>query len=236
MDIKSVAGPLRGGQTARMIDHTVLASDADENKVADLCDEALRFGFHSVFLQPCRVEQASRLLKGSDISVGSVAGFPFGAALTETKSGEAAAVVENGATEVEMVINIGWIKDGSWDLVGADIENVNRAARSAGDGVSIVIKVIIETCLLTEAEKIKAALVIKEAGADFVKTSTGYMEAGAIAADVALIRRTVGPDFGVKASGGIRTAADLAEMISAGADRIGTSAGVAIMGELESDV
>jgi deoxyribose-phosphate aldolase len=173
-------------------------------------------------------------MSGSDVGVGSVAGFPFGYETTAIKAVQAATVIAGGASDVDMVLNIGWIKDGLWDDVAADIKETTLAARAAAGGRPIIVKVIIETCLLTDDEKKRAALAVVRAGADFVKTSTGYSTGGAVAGDVALLRKTVGPDFGVKASGGIRTLDQFRVLAEAGADRIGTSAGVAIMDELES--
>lgn len=218
-------------EIAKLIDHTVLGSDADAKKIAQLCDEARRFGFKSVFLQPCRVEQAFALLRGTPINVGTVSGFPFGANKTEIKAREAALAISQGAQEVDMVINVGWIKDGRWDDVASDISQVVKASKVVGRDRPIIVKVIIETCLLTDDEKRRAAAAVKEAGADFVKTSTGYMGGGATVEDVALLRSVVGPDFGVKASGGIRTLEQVKALIEAGANRIGTSAGAQIMNE-----
>lgn len=218
-------------EIANMIDHTALSSDADASKIEKLCSEARRYGFKSVFTQPCRAALAVAFLKGTGISVGTVSGFPFGANETETKIKEAVLAVALGVSEVDMVINIGWIKDARWDEVALDISRVVEASRAAGKGRQITVKVIIETCLLTDAEKRRAAKAVKDSGADFVKTSTGYMGGGATVEDVAILREVVGPDFGIKASGGIRTLAQTKALIKAGANRIGTSAGVAIMNE-----
>jgi len=218
-------------EIAPLIDHTALGSDVDIKKVEQVCAEARRYGFKSVFVQPCRVELAVEHVRGSGIHVGTVAGFPFGANNTETKAAEAALAVAQGADELDMVINVGWIKDGRWEAVEADIGQVVKACRQSGAGRQISVKVIIETCLLTDDEKRRAAMAVKEAGADFVKTSTGYMGPGANVNDVVLLRAVVGPDFGVKASGGIRTLEQVKALIKAGASRIGTSAGVQIMNE-----
>lgn len=215
---------------AKLIDHTVLNSDADKKKIEHLCAEARNFGFKSVFLHPCRVEQAVIHLRGTSINVGTVSGFPFGANRTEIKAREAALAVSQGAQEIDMVINVGWIKDGRWDDVASDISAVVKAAKVGSDR-PVTVKVIIETCLLTDEEKRRAAMAVKDAGADFVKTSTGYMGGGATVEDVALLRAAVGPEFGVKASGGIRTLEQVKALIAAGATRIGTSAGVQIMNE-----
>lgn len=216
---------------AKRIDHTALGSDLSANGVMRLCQEAKEHGFRSVFLQPCRVRLAADLLKGTGIAVGTVAGFPFGANFSEVKAREAALAVSLGAAEIDMVINVGWIKDGRWEDVRKDIGLVVKAAAEASDGGRAIVKVIIETCLLSDSEKRRAAIVIKEVGADYVKTSTGYMGAGANADDVRLLRAVVGDDFGVKASGGIRTLAQATDLVEAGADIIGTSAGVAIIEE-----
>lgn len=216
---------------AKLIDHTTLGSDVDIKKIKQLCAEARQYGFKSVFLQPCRVELAVEQVWGTGVHVGTVSGFPFGANNTETKAAEAALAVAQGADELDMVINVGWIKDGRWEAVEADIGQVVYACRQAGAGREISVKVIIETCLLTDDEKRRAAMAVKGAGADFVKTSTGYMGPGANVDDVALLRAVVGPDFGVKASGGIRTLEQVKALIKAGANRIGTSAGVQIMNE-----
>jgi deoxyribose-phosphate aldolase len=216
----------------RLIDHTTLGAEDSAQKIRELCAQAREFDFRAVFVHPCRVALASDLLKDTAISVGTVAGFPFGANLSVSKAGEAAAAVERGAQEIDMVINVGWIKDGRWDDVRADIEGVVQAARAVGRAT--VVKVIIETGLLDDDEKRRAALTVQEAGADFVKTSTGYLGPGANAADVELLREAVGPEFGVKASGGVRTLAQFEGLVIAGASVIGTSAGLAIMAEAEA--
>lgn len=216
---------------AKLIDHTLLSADADESRVKQLCDEARRFKFRAVMVQPCRVGSAVEYLLDSGIDVGTVAGFPFGANDTATKVAEAARAVLEGATDIDMVINIGWLKDGRWERVKTDIGSVVESGRGAAAGRKVTVKVIIEACLLSDKEKETAAAAVVEAGADYVKTSTGYLGPGANAYDVALLRKAVGPDFGVKASGGVRTLAQLRELANAGANRIGTSAGVAIMKE-----
>jgi deoxyribose-phosphate aldolase len=215
----------------RLIDHTTLGAEDDAQKIKELCSQAREFGFRAVFVQPCRVALAVDLLSDTGIRIGTVAGFPFGANLPAVKAREAAAAVDLGAQEIDMVINVGWIKDGRWDDVKDDIAGVVQACR-AGSGA--VVKVIIETGLLTDEEKRLAALAVKDAGADFVKTSTGYLGEGANVDDVALLREAVGPEFGVKASGGIRTLAQLEELVIAGASVIGTSAGLPIMAEVEA--
>ena len=213
---------------AKYIDHTLLKPDATEAQIEKLCAEAREYGFASVCVNSCYASLAARLLAGSDVAVCCVVGFPLGAATTAAKAFEAADAAQNGATEIDMVINVGAAKDGRWDDVEADIAGVAAAIEGKA-----LLKVIIETCLLTDAEKIEACRAAVRAGADFVKTSTGFSKAGATAADVALMRKTVGPEIGVKAAGGIRTCADAMAMIEAGASRIGASAGIAILAEAE---
>ncbi len=213
---------------AKYIDHTLLKPDATEAQIEKLCAEAREYGFASVCVNSCYASLAARLLAGSDVAVCCVVGFPLGAATTAAKAFEAADAAQNGATEIDMVINVGAAKDGRWDDVEADIAGVAAAIEGKA-----LLKVIIETCLLTDAEKIEACRAAVRAGADFVKTSTGFSKAGATAADVALMRKTVGPEIGVKAAGGIRTYADAMAMIEAGASRIGASAGIAILAEAE---
>ncbi|MBE7006876.1 MAG: deoxyribose-phosphate aldolase [Ruminococcaceae bacterium] len=213
---------------AKYIDHTLLKPDATEAQIEKLCAEAREYGFASVCVNSCYASLAARLLAGSDVAVCCVVGFPLGAATTAAKAFEAADAAQNGATEIDMVINVGAAKDGRWDDVEADIAGVAAAIEGKA-----LLKVIIETCLLTDGEKIEACRAAVRAGADFVKTSTGFSKAGANAADVALMRKTVGPAIGVKAAGGIRTCADAMAMIEAGASRIGASAGIAILAEAE---
>ena len=213
---------------AKYIDHTLLKPDATEAQIEQLCAEAREYGFASVCVNSCYASLAARLLAGSDVAVCCVVGFPLGAATTAAKAFEAADAAQNGATEIDMVINVGAAKDGRWDDVEADIAGVAAAIEGKA-----LLKVIIETCLLTDGEKIEACRAAVRAGADFVKTSTGFSKAGATAADVALMRKTVGPEIGVKAAGGIRTCADAMAMIEAGASRIGASAGIAILSEAE---
>lgn len=213
---------------ARMIDHTLLKPDAMPDQVAQVCDEARRYHFASVCVNPVYVEQCVQALAGvEDVAICTVIGFPLGATLPEVKAYEAAQVLEKGASEVDMVQNVGALKAGNYDLVRRDIAGVVSVAHAHG----AICKVILETGLLTDAEKETACQIAKEAGADFVKTSTGFGPGGATAADIALMRRVVGPDMGVKASGGVRTYADAQVMIAAGATRIGASAGVRIVEE-----
>ena len=210
---------------AKYIDHTILKPDATTAQVRKLCDEAKAYHFASVCVNPARIALVAEELKGSDVIACCVVGFPLGAIPTESKAAETAVAVKNGAGEIDMVINVGAAKDGDWDLVQSDITAVKKACGNAK------LKVIIETCLLTDEEKVKACEASKAANADFVKTSTGFSTGGATAADIALMRKTVGNEMGVKASGGIRTHADAQTMIDAGASRIGASSGIAIVSE-----
>jgi deoxyribose-phosphate aldolase len=210
---------------AGYIDHTLLKPDATEPQILVLCREAVGYNFFSVCINPSYVETAVNALKGSGVRVCCVVGFPLGATTTSVKAFETAEAVKNGAAEIDMVIHIGALKEHKEDYVSADIAAVVKAA--AGRPV----KVIIETGLLTEAEKVLACRLAKEAGASFVKTSTGFGPGGATVADIQLMRETVGSGFGVKASGGVRSAETAREMIEAGATRIGTSSGVLIVSE-----
>ena len=210
---------------AKMIDHTLLKPDATQQEIAQLCFEARKYGFASVCVNPTWVSLCAELLKGSPVKVCTVIGFPLGATSSETKAFETETAIRQGATEIDMVINIGALKARDLDLVARDIRGVVNAAHPRG----AIVKVIIETILLTDEEKTIASLLSKEAGADFVKTSTGFAGGGATVQDVALMRKAVGPDMGVKASGGVRTFEDAENMIKAGATRIGASAGVKII-------
>ena len=210
---------------AKMIDHTLLKPDATQQEIAQLCFEARKYGFASVCVNPTWVSLCAQLLKGSEVKVCTVIGFPLGATSSETKAFETETAIQQGATEIDMVINIGALKARDLDTVARDIRGVVNAAHRHG----IIVKVIIETTLLTDEEKTLASLTAKEAGADFVKTSTGFAGGGATVHDVELMRRAVGPQMGVKASGGVRTYEDAASMIKAGATRIGASAGVKII-------
>ena len=211
---------------AKMIDHTLLKPEASQEQVKKLCQEAVEYGFHSVCVNSCYVSFCADLLKDSDVKVCTVIGFPLGAMSSAGKAAEAAAAVKDGADELDMVINVGMIKSGDWEYVRQDIEGVVEAA-----GSSALLKVFVETCLLTEDEKRRACRVCREAGAAFVKTSTGFSTGGATAADVRLMRAEAGDSMGVKASGGIRSLKDAEEIADAGADRIGTSSGIAIVRE-----
>ncbi|KAF0825588.1 deoxyribose-phosphate aldolase [Cytobacillus firmus] len=215
---------------AKMIDHTLLKADATKDQIEKICAEAKEYNFASVCVNPTWVKLSSDLLNGTEVKVCTVIGFPLGASTPETKAFETKNAIENGATEVDMVINIGALKGGDNELVERDI----RAVVDAAKGKALT-KVIIETCLLTEEEKVRACELSVKAGADFVKTSTGFSTGGATAEDIALMRKTVGPDIGVKASGGVRSAEDAQKMIEAGATRIGASSGAAIVNGLTSD-
>ena len=199
------------------LDHTLLKANASRGDILKVCEEAKAYKTASVCVNTCWAKTVHEALKGSGVKTCVVVGFPLGAMLTEGKAEEARLAVANGAEEVDMVINVGFIKGNEWDLVKGDIAAVVAAAKPA------IVKVIIETCLLTDEEKVKACETAKAAGAAFVKTSTGFSTGGATAADIALMRKTVGPDMGVKASGGVRTREQAEEMIGAGASRIGCS-------------
>jgi deoxyribose-phosphate aldolase len=222
--MKSNANPMHGN-VARMIDHTLLKPDATPDQVAQLCSEARERGFASVCVNPVWVKLCAQLLQGSPVKVCTVVGFPLGATVPEVKVYETRSALENGATEIDMVINIGALKSRDLDSVERDVRGVVEAAHAGG----AIVKVIIEAVLLTDEEITAACLLIKQAGADFVKTSTGFAGGGATVHDVELMRRTVGAEMGVKAAGGIRTYEDAEKMIKAGATRIGTSAGVRII-------
>lgn len=213
----------------RYIDHTLLKPEATAAQIDELCDEAREFGFASVCINPTWVKRAAQRLRGSGVPVCTVIGFPLGATTPEIKAMEARKALRDGAREVDMVINIGALKSGDYELVEKDIEKVVDAAHETG----AICKVIIEAGLLTDEEKVVASALSKEAKADFVKTSTGFLAGGATVYDVALMRETVGPDMGVKASGGVHTAEEAEDMIAAGATRIGASAGVQIVGGTE---
>ncbi|OWA33270.1 deoxyribose-phosphate aldolase [Saccharibacillus sp. O16] len=215
---------------ASMIDHTLLRADAAESEVAKLIEEAKTYTFASVCVNPTWVAYSAERLAGSGVKVCTVIGFPLGASTPETKAFETRDAIEKGADEVDMVINVGALKSSNAELVERDI----RAVVEAAAGKALV-KVIIETCLLTDEEKVLACELAVRAGADFVKTSTGFSTGGATAEDVALMRKTVGPEIGVKASGGVRSREDMEKMIAAGATRIGASSGVKIMQGEQSD-
>lgn len=212
---------------ASFIDHTLLKPEASEADIKRLCDEAAEFGFASVCVNPAWVKKAAAFLRGTGVPVCTVIGFPLGATLPDVKAFEARRSIFNGAREVDMVINIGALKSGDDCAVEDDIRAVAQAAHENG----VLLKVIIETALLTDEEKVRACLASKNAGADFVKTSTGFAKGGATVDDVALMRRTVGSALGVKASGGVKGIDDARAMFEAGATRIGASVGVKIAQE-----
>lgn len=212
---------------AQYIDHTLLKPSASPQEITKLCAEAREYEFASVCVNPCNVRQCAELLRGTPVLICSVIGFPLGATMAEVKAFEAERAMWDGATELDMVINIGALKGGDYALVQRDIEAVVHVAHRNRS----VVKVIIEAALLSDDEKVKACTLAKAAQADFVKTSTGFGPAGATLHDVELMRRTVGPDMGVKAAGGIRTYQAVQDMIAAGASRIGASAGVKIVQE-----
>jgi deoxyribose-phosphate aldolase len=224
--LSSTLGVIPGNiDLAKTIDHTLLKPDATQDQIAQLCYEARKNGFASVCINPTWVELCAQLLKGSQVKVCTVIGFPLGATAPEVKAFETQTALNQGANEIDMVINIGALKARDLELVAKDIGGVVRTAH-AGDAI---VKVIIEAVLLTDEEKTIACLLSKEAGADFVKTSTGFASGGATVHDVTLMRKTVGPEMGVKAAGGVRTYEDAEAMLKAGATRIGASAGVKII-------
>ena len=210
----------------KYIDHTYLKPQASLEDIRRICDEAKKFGTASVCVNPSYIGFVAEQLKGTSVTPCCVVAFPLGACTPETKAFEAFDAVNRGAREVDMVINIGAVKSGDWKLVKRDIKGVVNAVKGRAK-----VKVIIETCLLTDEEKVKACIAAKNANADFVKTSTGFSKAGAKVEDVRLMRETVGPDMGVKAAGGIHNRAEAEAMIAAGATRIGASSGIAIVTE-----
>lgn len=212
-------------EIARLIDHTLLKPEASRDDIRKLCGEALRFGFASVVVNPWYVPLAAGLVRGSSVKVCTVVGFPFGATLPQVKIYETEQVVKLGAQEIDMVINIGALKSCQDDIVEADIRGVVEASHRGG----AITKVILETALLSNDEKVRGSLAAKKAGADFVKTSTGFGPGGATAEDVALMRAAVGSELGVKAAGGVRSLEDVQKMVAAGATRIGASASVRIL-------
>jgi deoxyribose-phosphate aldolase len=214
----------------RFIDHTLLKPEATTQQIKQLCEEAEQYNFASVCINPVQVKLAAQLLQNSEVEVCTVIGFPLGATPSRVKVFEAEQALNDGAAEIDMVINIGALKERNDDLVEQDIADVVQAAHRQ----KALCKVIIETALLTDEEKVRACRLAKKAGADFVKTSTGFSSGGATVEDVALMRQTVGPDIGVKAAGGIKTLTDAQNMIVAGATRLGVSAGVKIAQEAKS--
>ncbi|HHT7747969.1 TPA: deoxyribose-phosphate aldolase [Streptococcus suis] len=213
----------------KYIDHTILKPETTQEQVEKILAEAKEYDFASVCVDPTWVALAAESLKDSDVKVCTVIGFPLGANTPAVKAFETKDAISNGADEIDMVINIGALKTGNYDLV---LEDIKAVVAASGDKL---VKVIIEACLLTDDEKVKACQLSQEAGADYVKTSTGFSTGGATVADVALMRKTVGPDMGVKASGGARSYEDAIAFIEAGASRIGASSGVAIMNGAQAD-
>ncbi|HEM4740020.1 TPA: deoxyribose-phosphate aldolase [Streptococcus suis] len=213
----------------KYIDHTILKPETTQEQVEKILAEAKEYDFASVCVNPTWVALAAESLKDSDVKVCTVIGFPLGANTPAVKAFETKDAISNGADEIDMVINIGALKTGNYDLV---LEDIKAVVAASGDKL---VKVIIEACLLTDDEKVKACQLSQEAGADYVKTSTGFSTGGATVADVALMRKTVGPDMGVKASGGARSYEDAIAFIEAGASRIGASSGVAIMNGAQAD-
>jgi deoxyribose-phosphate aldolase len=214
---------------ASYIDHTILKADALVNDIEKLCKEAAEYKFASVCVNAANVKQAAALLKGSEVKVCTVVGFPLGATLPQVKAFEAEEAIKNGAHEVDMVINVGALKSGQLDIVEQDIKAVAAACKDKA-----LLKVIIETCLLTDEEKVTVCQLAKKAEADYVKTSTGFSTGGATVEDIKLMRKTVGPAMGVKASGGVRDLDTALKMIEAGATRIGASASVNIVNDMKA--
>ena len=212
---------------ASMIDHTILKPEAGKEQVETICREAREYGFASVCVNSSYVPLCAELLRDTEVKVCTVIGFPLGAMSTAAKAAEARQAILDGAEELDMVIHIGMLKDGNNEYVEQDIHSVVEEARGKA-----AVKVIIETCLLSEEEKVRACMLAKKAGADYVKTSTGFSTGGATAEDITLMKNTVGKDMKVKASGGIRTREKAEEMRKAGADRIGTSSGIRIVEEM----
>ncbi len=220
----AAVGPIES-DIARLIDHTLLKPEASRKEIGKLCEEALRYGFASVCINPWNVAQAAEILRGSQVRVCTVVGFPLGATLPQVKVFETEEAIKLGAQEIDMVVNIGALKSAQDDAVEADIRGVVEASHR-GDAIC---KVILETALLTTEEKVRGSLAAKNAGADFVKTSTGFSTGGATAEDVRLMRAVVGGEIGVKAAGGVRSLDDLKKMVEAGATRIGASASIKIL-------
>ena len=220
-----------GSEIAKWIDHTLLRPDASEKEIVTLCEEALKYGFASVCINSCRVPLAAGILSGSAVKVCTVIGFPLGAGSSEAKVSETAWALGKGASEIDMVMNVGAVKDGDYEYVKNEVRSVAETARAAAN--EIVVKVILEMCLLEEEEKRNTLEALINTGADFVKTSTGFSSGGATVADVRLMAEKVADRMRVKASGGIRDYGTFKAMMAAGASRIGTSSGVKIVGEAE---
>ncbi len=217
---------------ASLLDHTLLKPEATREQVVRLAEEAAEYQFACAMVNPAWVAEVVSVLRGAGVAVGTVVGFPLGASLTETKAAEAAALAKLGAHDLDMVINLGWLRSGLDRRVADDIAAVVEVARGAG----AILKVILETCLLTDEEKQRGSRLAVEAGADFLKTSTGFSVHGATAADVALLRKVAGAGVGVKASGGVRTLAEARVMVEAGANRIGASASIGIVEALGTEL
>ena len=205
--------------SSKLFDHTILKADASKEAVEKICKEALEYNFASVCVNQCRVKMVSELLKGSDVKTCAVVGFPLGAMSGKVKAYEAKCAIEDGATEIDMVINVGALKDKEYDVVLDDI----KAVREACEKGKIILKVIIETCLLTDEEKVKMCEIVTAAGADYIKTSTGFSKAGATFADIELFAKNIGPAVKMKAAGGISSMDDAEKFLELGADRLGTS-------------
>lgn len=225
---ESSTEPVSRSELASMIDHTILGPDITLDQVSKACDEARRHGFAAVCVAPCYVDEAASRLEGSDVAICTVIGFPLGANHTSAKVFETEQALNDGATEIDMVINIGWLKSGLYRLVKHDVQSVVDRAREFKSN-HVMVKAILETSLLTDEEKIAATLIAEYAGASFIKTSTGFTGAGASTSDIARMRRLLDPHTGIKASGGIHTFEQANAMIRAGATRIGASRSVAII-------
>jgi len=220
---------MKPNELAKFIDHTALTAEKTEKDIVQLCQEALAHHFCSVCINSGYIPLAKQQLAGSDVKICTVVGFPLGANLSAVKAFEAEQAISAGAEEIDMVINVGWIKSGKWDAVQADIQAVLAACKSK------TLKVILETCLLTKDEIVKACEICRDLNVGFVKTSTGFNKGGATVEDIALMRQTVGEKLGVKASGGVRDTETAIAMIKAGATRIGASAGIAIISGLQDN-
>lgn len=212
-------------ELAKLIDHTLLKPDAKEDDIKKLCEEAIKYKFYSVCINPCYIELAKNFLKNNDIKICTVISFPLGASTTTIKIIEALEAVKIGADEIDMVMNIGMFKSKKYDYIYEEISSIKKIIKDK------ILKVIIETAILNDEEKIKASEIVKKSGADFVKTSTGFSQGGATKEDILLIRKVVGDNFGIKASGGIKSYEQAIELINAGATRIGSSSSVKIIGE-----
>lgn len=223
---------MRPENIAALIDHTILKPETTSAQIRQLCEEALQYKFASACMNPFFVPFAAELVRGSAVKICSVAGFPLGATTTDAKVFETQEAIQHGADEIDMVMNVGALKSGDDAVVADDIRRVADACHRG----NAICKVILENCLLTDEEKVRACKIAVLAGADYVKTSTGFNASGATVDDVALMRATVGPKIGVKASGGIRTLEDLQKMVAAGATRIGTSSGVRIMHQARAPI